>query len=59
MSVSIVEGNLLNSNAQYIIHQTNCVSFGFSGLANSIFEKYPESNICGYFNKTPNASVWR
>jgi O-acetyl-ADP-ribose deacetylase (regulator of RNase III) len=45
MSVSIVEGNILNSNAQYIIHQTNCVSFGFSGLANSIFEKYPESNI--------------
>ena len=27
MSVSIVEGNLLNSNAQYIIHQTNCVAW--------------------------------
>ena len=47
--VSIVNGNILdytedNKNV-FICHQTNCVTKTSAGLAKSIFDKYPESNI--------------
>lgn len=55
MSVPIVEGDLIESKAKYIIHQTNCVSSGASGLANTIFKKYPEANI---YQSRHDSNVW-
>lgn len=45
MSVPVIEGDLLESDAQYIIHQTNCISKGVSGLAKFIFEEYPYADV--------------
>jgi O-acetyl-ADP-ribose deacetylase (regulator of RNase III) len=39
-----IKGNLLNSKTTYIAHQCNCVSTLSSGLAQSIFCKYPYAN---------------
>eukprot|EP00039_Didymoeca_costata_P001750 m.54800 g.54800 ORF g.54800 m.54800 type:complete len:417 (+) comp10951_c0_seq3:180-1430(+) len=37
--------NLLNSDCQYIVHQTNCTSTrNPKGLAKSLFEKFPHAN---------------
>lgn len=55
MPVYIVEGDILKSTAQYIIHQTNCVSLKASGLAGSIFEKYPQCNI---YNTRGELNIW-
>lgn len=38
-------GNLLDSNAQYIAHQCNCISTGSAGLAKAIFSKFPYSDV--------------
>jgi O-acetyl-ADP-ribose deacetylase (regulator of RNase III) len=46
--------NILHSDYQYIAHQCNCVSKNSAGLAKSIFEKYPYSNI--YQNREKNDS---
>lgn len=43
--IKIVEGDILESNAQYIVHQTNCVSHKASGLAKFLFEKFPHANV--------------
>jgi O-acetyl-ADP-ribose deacetylase (regulator of RNase III) len=44
--VQIVTGDLLEAEAQYIVHQTNCVSHGkAAGLAAAIFAKYPWADI--------------
>jgi O-acetyl-ADP-ribose deacetylase (regulator of RNase III) len=45
-----INGNILTANAEIICHQTNCFSQGVSGLAKSIFEKFPVSNT--YRNRT-------
>jgi O-acetyl-ADP-ribose deacetylase (regulator of RNase III) len=45
MTVPIIEGDLLESDAQYIIHQTNCVSHGASGLAYFLFDKFPYADV--------------
>jgi len=45
MSAKIVEGDLLNYDAKYIVHQTNSTSANASGIARSIFDKFPYSNI--------------
>jgi O-acetyl-ADP-ribose deacetylase (regulator of RNase III) len=45
MPTKQIEGDLLESTAQYIVHQTNCVSSGASGIAKTIFDKWPETNI--------------
>ena len=45
MSTSIIEGSLLDSDAKYIVHQTNCISYGASGLAEFIFRKFPYADI--------------
>ena len=41
------EGDLTDSYAKYIAHQCNCVSKGYSGLARTVFEKYPWANTYG------------
>jgi len=45
MPVETISGDLLESDAQYIIHQCNCVSKTYSGLAQYLFQKYPYANI--------------
>ena len=40
-----VQGDLLESNVQYICHQCNCVSTGSAHLAYDIFKKFPYSNV--------------
>ena len=45
MFYELIEGDILNSNIQYITHQTNCVSSGAAGLAYYLFNKYPYSNV--------------
>lgn len=42
---TLVQGNLLDSDAKYICHQCNCVTSTSSGIARLIFEKYPFSDI--------------
>jgi O-acetyl-ADP-ribose deacetylase (regulator of RNase III) len=45
MSLKIVQGDILESDAKYIVHQCNCVSASAGGLAGFLFEKYPYSDI--------------
>jgi O-acetyl-ADP-ribose deacetylase (regulator of RNase III) len=45
MTLQIIEGDLLNSDAQYIVHQTNCISTSCLGLALDLFNKYPWANV--------------
>jgi O-acetyl-ADP-ribose deacetylase (regulator of RNase III) len=42
--IEIVSGDLLEAKEQYIAHQANCVSTTWSGIAKSIFDKYPYAN---------------
>jgi O-acetyl-ADP-ribose deacetylase (regulator of RNase III) len=37
----LIKGDLLNCDAQYIAHQTNCISQNAGGLALDLFIKYP------------------
>lgn len=40
--LKIVRGDLLESDAKYIVHQTNCISDGgAAGLARHLFDKFP------------------
>lgn len=41
MTTTIVQGNLLDTTAPVIIHQTNCTKGFGSGVAKAIKEKYP------------------
>lgn len=45
MSLTLITANLLDIDAQYIVHQTNCQSSTAQGLAAKIFLKYPYSNV--------------
>ena len=45
MSFKIVDGDLLKSNAKFIVHQINCVSNNSAGLAYYLFDKYPWANV--------------
>lgn len=45
MTAKLVEGDLLEHDAQYIVHQCNCVSKGASNLAKAVFEKFPYADI--------------
>ena len=48
--IEIIKGDLLTHDAQYITHQTNCISDGsVAGIAAAIFKKYPYSNT--YLNR--------
>ena len=39
-----IDGNLLEAEEQYIVHQCNCVSNGAKTLALQIFNKFPYAN---------------
>lgn len=41
---TLVEGDLLESDATYIAHQTNCMSKGSRGVAQAIFKRFPHAN---------------
>lgn len=42
--IQIIHGNLLETNAQIIAHQTNCRGVARSGVAKQIMKKYPVNN---------------
>ena len=48
--LQITEGNLLDTDCQYIAHQCNCRTRRADGLAARIFQKYPHTN--DYKNST-------
>jgi len=43
-----INDSLLNSNEQYIAHQCNCTTKYAAGLAKTIFQTYPYSNVYQY-----------
>lgn len=45
MSIEIVTGDLLNAKEKYIAHQCNCVTTYAAGMAKSIFDKFPYSDV--------------
>lgn len=45
LEVEIIEGNLLDSPAKYIAHQTNCISRRSAHLAAAVFDEFPYADI--------------
>jgi O-acetyl-ADP-ribose deacetylase (regulator of RNase III) len=45
MTVEIISGDLLESDAKYICHQCNCITTHSAGIAFYIFDKFPYANI--------------
>jgi len=43
--VKIVNGNLLDANEDYLVHQCNCISTHAKALAEQIFNKFDYANI--------------
>lgn len=39
--ISIVEGNIFDSNANFIVHQVNCLGIMGSGIASQVEERFP------------------
>lgn len=52
---SLVNGNLLTHDAQYIVHQCNCVTNRSAHLAKSVFSAFPYADI--YSNRTEPDSL--
>jgi O-acetyl-ADP-ribose deacetylase (regulator of RNase III) len=48
--LKIINGNLLDSDCQYIAHQCNCHSLRGAGLASSIFKAFPWADV--YSNRS-------
>jgi O-acetyl-ADP-ribose deacetylase (regulator of RNase III) len=44
-NVSFIEGDLLKSDKQFIVHQCNCVSHRSAHLAQAVFNKFPYADI--------------
>lgn len=44
-NVTFVEGDLLKSDAQFIVHQCNCVSHRAAHLAQAVFKRFPYADI--------------
>jgi len=42
--MKIVFEDILNSNEEYILHQTNCVTTTAGGLAKTLFQRFPYAN---------------
>lgn len=42
--IKTIHQNIIESDAQYIAHQCNCISKNYSGLAKTIFDAFPEAN---------------
>lgn len=49
---TIITGDLLKSDAQYIVHQCNCVTIKGANLSKSVFHKFPFANIYAPREKT-------
>ena len=45
MSVKIIPGSIINSEAKYIAHQCNCLTTYGAGTAKAIFDSFPYSDI--------------
>lgn len=45
MTLKVFNGNILDSSAKYIAHQTNCISTHSAGLAKQIFERFPYADV--------------
>jgi len=56
MSVKIISGNIIDSDAQYIAHQCNCLTTYGAGTAKAIFDKFPYSDI---YKTREFCSNWR
>lgn len=56
MEIKNIDGNLLDSKAEYIIHQVNCAGAMNSGVAKAIREKWPDvfSKYKNYVDKYNN-----
>jgi O-acetyl-ADP-ribose deacetylase (regulator of RNase III) len=48
--LKIINGNLLDSDCQYIVHQCNCYSKRGAGLASAIFKAFPWADV--YSNRS-------
>jgi hypothetical protein len=48
--LKIINGNLLDSDCQYIAHQCNCHSLRGAGLASAIFKAFPWADV--YSNRS-------
>lgn len=44
MTIIKINGDLLKSNEQYIVHQCNCVTNNAANLAKTVFTKFPYAN---------------
>jgi O-acetyl-ADP-ribose deacetylase (regulator of RNase III)/uncharacterized protein (DUF3820 family) len=49
----VVSGNLLSSDATYIVHQTNCRTKGARGLAQDMFRAFPYAAYKHFKKRTP------
>lgn len=45
MPAKLIVGDLFESNAKYIAHQCNCITWASAHLAGAIFKKYPWADI--------------
>lgn len=52
-----VEADICTAQEQYICHQCNCVSNSYSGLARTIFEKWPQANTYSNRTSTPIGTI--
>ncbi|CAD7964202.1 unnamed protein product [Amoebophrya sp. A25] len=57
-----VDGDLLNCGADFIVHQTNCVTTSAAGLAKFLFTRYPYADMYtrgyhGHGQRIPGKSV--
>lgn len=50
-SVPVVEGDLLRSDATFVVHQCNCVTTRSKGLSQQMFQAYPYADI--YASRAP------
>jgi len=53
--MEVIEGNILDSDAQYIAHQCNCLTSHSAGTAKVIFDEYPDADIY----KTRGETDWK
>jgi len=45
MAATVVTGDLLESDAKYIVHQCNCVTWNAAHLAKTVFRRFPYADI--------------
>ena len=44
-NVQVVDGDILEADTKYIVHQVNTISLVPKGLSSQIFKKYPNANV--------------